>query len=333
MPADAAPDFSNVPALLSQTGTFSDVGNLNPVSSFVPFEPISPLWSDRAVKSRWVSVPSGQKVGFQAEGKWQWPEGTVFLKHFALPVDESDPSNLRRLETRITVIQPGGSLYGVTYKWRADGSDADLLTTVLNEDITISAPGGDWTQTWTYPSPNDCLTCHNEDAKGVLGPKTAALNKEWLYPSGVTTNQLATWNHLGLFDQALDEGALSTLPAHAHIGDATKTLEHRVRSYWDSNCAQCHGPQGIAANWDARFETPLAEQGVVLGAVAEHRDYLADYGLANPFVVDPGNPGNSILYIRDQSIDPDDRMPPLGRNLEDTQYMDVLEQWINSLTP
>ena len=67
------------------------------------------------------------------------------------------------------------------------------------------------------------------------------------------------------------------------------------------------------------------------GALANQRDYLADYGLANPLVVDPGDITNSILYIRDKSVDSQDRMPPLARVLEDTVYLDVLEQWINSL--
>jgi hypothetical protein len=80
-----------------------------------------------------------------------------------------------------------------------------------------------------------------------------------------------------------------------------------------------------------RYETALADQGVINGALANQRDYFADYGLSDAKVVDPGNIGNSILYIRDKSVAADDRMPPLGSVLEDTEYLDVLEQWINSL--
>jgi len=70
---------------------------------------------------------------------------------------------------------------------------------------------------------------------------------------------------------------------------------------------------------------------VVRGPLSNQRDYLTDYGLSDPYVVDPGNIDNSILYIRDKSVDSQDRMPPLGRLLEDTEYLNVLEQWINSL--
>ena len=106
-----------------------------------------------------------------------------------------------------------------------------------------------------------------------------------------------------------------------------------MRSYWDVNCSHCHGAQGIASLWDARFSTPLENQGIIMGPLANQRDYFADYDLLEPFVIDPQNPDNSILYIRDGSESVEDRMPPLGRNVIDTQYMSLLETWIDTLEP
>ncbi|MCS5594367.1 MAG: ThuA domain-containing protein [Porticoccaceae bacterium] len=331
MPATAQADMGNLPALLSQTGAFSNVVTLTPSDSLIPYEPIAKLWSDRAEKARWVAVPSGKKVVWDEHDQWQWPAGTVFVKHFELPTNEDDPSILRRLETRLIVMSENQQVYGATYKWRSDNSDADLLTDGLAEDLTISSAAGDWVQTWNYPSPTDCLSCHNDDAKAVLGLKTAALNGNYQYQSNITANQLVTFNHLGIFASPLNALDIAGYPAHAAIDDNSTTLEHRVRSYWDINCGSCHGPQGIASLWDARYETPLAYQGVVRGPLSNQRDYLADYGLSDPYVVDPGNIDNSMLYIRDKSVDSQDRMPPLGRLLEDTEYINVLEQWINSL--
>ncbi|MFT7560943.1 MAG: putative repeat protein (TIGR03806 family) [Flavobacteriales bacterium] len=331
MPSTTNAELLNVPALLSQTGAFSDVATLSPSASLIPFDLVSPLWSDRAQKQRWVSIPSDKQITWTEEGKWQWPEGTIFVKHFELPIDESNSDLVKRLETRITVMQSGNTMYGATYKWRDDNSEADLLFESLDEPINVASPSGDRQQTWTYPSPMDCMTCHNQESTGVLGPKTASLNKSWLYPSSISDNQLRTLNHLGVFSIPFDESAIAGFPAHAHIGDTSASLELRLRSYWDVNCANCHGPQGIAAQWDARIETPLGSQGIIDGPVAGQRDYLNDYGLSDPVIVAPGDIGNSVLYIRDKSVDPQDRMPPLGRSLEDEVYMNALETWINSL--
>lgn len=330
MPVELNSTFDDVPSLLSETGAFTNTSEMTPSQSLIPYELIAPLWSDRAVKTRWVSIPSGEKVTFSENDKWQWPAGTVFVKHFALPIDENEPDKVRRLETRLLVVREDNLVYGVTYKWRENNSDAELLTESLSEVIDLATLDGSDTQTWVYPT-QDCLGCHNVEAKGVLGVKTASINSDFTYPSGLSANQLSTLDNLNIFSEALDPMAMLSFPAHANISDESKTLEHRVRSYWDINCASCHGPQGIAAVWDARYSTPLADQGVIRGDLANQRDYLVDYGLSAPFVVDPKNPDNSILYIRDKSVDPADRMPAIGKELEDTQYIQVLEQWINSL--
>ncbi len=127
-----------MPATLSATGLFSNVANLQPTGSFVPYEVNTPLWSDNAKKSRWFGIPTGQNIGFVDGGDWTFPAGSVFIKHFELPVNDNDPNVRQRLETRVLVRDTQGEVYGASYKWRADGSDADIVYAGFSEDVAIS---------------------------------------------------------------------------------------------------------------------------------------------------------------------------------------------------
>ncbi|HEY2951357.1 MAG TPA: PA14 domain-containing protein, partial [Verrucomicrobiae bacterium] len=177
-----------------------------------------------------------------------------------------------------------------------------------------------------YPSRQDCLTCHTPVAGHVLGVKTHQLNGLFSYPgTGNTDNQLRTWNHLGLFNPPLNEADIATLSASTAITNSGATLEHRVRSYLAANCAQCHRPNGVArANFDARFDTPLALQGIVGGVPNE------TLGLPGARLVAPKSPPSSILHRRVNTVD-SFKMPPLARNTIDPDAVATITAWINSL--
>jgi uncharacterized repeat protein (TIGR03806 family) len=313
-----------LPRLLSQTGAFRDTTHLLPAAALIPYDIIVPFWSDSATKARWISVPDEQKIKFAPAGEWIFPRGTVFVKTFGLATNQLNPNSLRRLETRLLVCGADGGVYGVSYKWRADNSDADLLATNLTEAIPIQTATGPRTQEWYYPSRQDCLVCHTANAGYVLGVKTRQLNRELAYPSGITDNELRVWNRLGLFDTNLDEAELNALPKLARLDDPTRSLEDRARSYLDVNCAQCHRPKGTVAYFDARYDTPLAQQNLIDGPV------LIDERVDNPHVIAPNDIWRSIVYMRANTTETF-KMPPLARNMIDEKGMALLRQWIESL--
>lgn len=312
-----------LPRKLSQTGAFQNTRGLVPSEALIPYDLIVSFWSDGAAKSRWASLPE-EKIKFAPTGEWVFPKGTMFVKHFELATDETHPEIKRRLETRLLVCDATGGVYGVTYKWRANNRDADLLETNLTEDITIKTATGARTQTWYYPSRKECLTCHTANAGYVLGVKTRQLNRDLTFPSGVKDNELRAWNHLGLFATNLNEATLQDLPRLARAEDTTRTLEDRARSYLDANCAHCHRPQGTVAYFDARYDTPLAAQNLINGPV------LIDQRLDHPRIIAPNDPWRSILFLRANTTEAF-KMPPLARNTVDAAGMQLLRQWIESL--
>ncbi len=321
------------PALLSQVGAFTNLATLTPAPGLIPYNVNVPLWSDGAVKKRWMAVPSdgtndtlGEKITFSPTNEWQFPAGTVFIKQFDLPVDENNPGTVQRLETRFLVRDDNGGVYGVTYKWRADGSDADLLPTGTNLNYQINTTSNTVrTQLWSFPSRQDCLACHNANAHYVLGPKTHQLNGDFTYPqTGRTDNQLRTLGHLGLFTAGFDEAQIGNYLKSYNITNTSQPLVDRVRSYIDANCSQCHRPGGQRANFDARYTVPLEQQNLIYGPVLDAVNGPEDR------VVRPQDLLHSMLHNRANRVGAL-QMPPLAKNVIDASAVQLFADWINSL--
>jgi hypothetical protein len=326
-----------LPVLLSQTGVFANTPNMTPVSGLIPYVPNTPLWSDGALKARYLAVPNNggvittaEQIAFAPTGIWTFPAGTVFVKTFSLNTDLRNPAVIQRLETRLLVRDINDQVYGVTYKWRPDNSDADLLTNSLTQSIVITNVSGSNAQTWYYPSPADCLTCHTPVANYVLGVNTRQLNNSQTYPStGVTDNEIRTLNRLGLLNPAINEAGISNYDQLSALTNLNSSLQQRARSYLDANCAQCHQPGGTGITFDARYDTPLTNQNII--------NYPASFSLGydNVHIVTPDDVWRSAIYDRINTLDTTNatkiQMPPLARNVIDTNAVAVLAAWINSL--
>jgi mono/diheme cytochrome c family protein len=307
------------PPVLSATGAFSDLSALTPSTGVIPYAVNSPLWSDAAIKSRWIAVPndgppymSAEQIGFAPVGEWSFPNGTVFVKHFELTVNEITGER-KRLETRLLVRNEDAAVYGVTYKWRADNSDADLLPGPLDEDIAITtSSGATRIQKWSYPGRGQCLICHTSQANYVLGVKTHQMNGDFTYAAtGRTDNQLRTFAHIGLLNPTPSEAEISTYLKSVAVSNTSAPIQHRMRSWIDANCSQCHRPGGTGPAFDARFYTPLENQDLINNVV-----YFRDVA---------GSP----LYQRDNALNAT-KMPPLAKNMVDETAMATLRQWIAS---
>jgi hypothetical protein len=331
VPQGITPD---APALLSQTGFFTDLATLTPIPAAIPFSVASPLWSDGSDKHRWLVVPndgshnsSAEKIVFSENDNWVFPAGSVLVKHFELPLDERNPAITRRLETRFVVCTPDNGKYGITYKWNAEGTDAVLLNSGLVEfhDVT-TADGGSVSRKWDYPSRADCMRCHNSAAGQALGLRTHQINHDFLYPAtGRSDNQLGTLNALGMFDTTLTDGQIGDFLAARAPFDLTAPLEHRIRSYLDSNCSHCHRPDGPVSGFDARLTTPLASQGIIDGEI------IGRFHLPGGKYLKPGDPFLSAIRVRMASTESPVAMPPLAKNLAHDEAIAALDAYINGL--
>lgn len=310
-------------ALLSATGIFDSLASLQVVSGFIEYAVNQPFWSDGTVKRRWVAMPDTSEIEFSAVDAWQFPLGTVVVKHFEIALIENDPGSQRRLETRLLILTDSG-WQGFTYRWNVQQTDADLLSGREQESISVQlADGSSREQIYEYPSRTDCLVCHTAVAGRTLGLRTRQLNRDFAYPN-TNDNQLRSWNNIGLFSS--DIAMPDTYERYAAIADTSVSLTARVRAYLDINCAYCHQPGGTTpVTIDLRFATTLADT-----AALDVTPSAGDLGLVDARIIAPGDRLRSVLWQRMQRLDAQ-RMPPLGSHLPDEQALAAIGAWIDAL--
>ncbi len=314
-----------LPALLSQTGAFANLASLTPQPGIVSYNLNLPFWSDYAIKSRWFSIPDiNDTMTFSAAGNWSFPNGTVWIKHFELELTNGVPASRRRLETRFLVKHDDG-VHGFTYRWNTQQTDATLVGESGQDDvIAIYNPDGSplRTQSWHYPSRNECLQCHTPAGGFAAGFNTVQLNRTHDYGAG-PTNQIDVLSKVGYFATAVT--AVHALPRLARPDETQVSLERRARSYLQANCVQCHQPGGPAqGNWDARIATATDLAGLINGSLVNDLGDPANRTLA------AGDAAHSVL-LQKMSTRGAGQMPPLASNFTDPAGVALLTEWINAL--
>jgi uncharacterized repeat protein (TIGR03806 family) len=312
-----------LPPTLAETGAFQDLVQLTPNAGIIPYEVNVPLWSDGAHKARWFCLAdTNVTINFERESPWAFPPGAVWIKHFELELINGVPDSARRIETRFLVRNAAG-FYGVTYRWDESQTNAFLVPSEgLDEDIDIEDQGETHTQTWRYPSREECLKCHTAAAGAVLGFNTWQLNREFDYRGG-KANQIAALNEAGYFSSNVT--GINTLRALAAATNTGVSLEYRVRSYLAANCAQCHQPgTDCLARWDARITNPTAAAGIINGPLVY--PFLA---LPRGRVIVPNSLENSIMLHRISNLNAS-HMPPLATTVVNTDAVTLLSAWITN---
>lgn len=343
-----APDAPQFPRKLSETGLFTSTRELKPAPGLIPYSVNSALWSDGALKDRYMALPGESKIEYNsviypqpapgAPPGWRFPDGAVMVKTFSLEMEAGKPASARRLETRLLrhelipgTEEVGSHVWtGYVYVWNEDQSDAELLESAgADRKYTVvdrSAPGGKREQVWHFPSRAECTLCHNVAAKYVLGVDTAQLNRDHDY-SGVIANQLSTLDHLGVFAKPLPApaGRLARLPDYS---DPRASLDERARSYLQANCAHCHRKWGGGnADFQLLHTLPVGETGTI-GVPPAH----GKFGLQDPRLLTPGRPGDSMILNRMSRLGLG-RMPHVASNVVDEQAVRLIRDWIAKMPP
>ncbi|WP_415329301.1 hypothetical protein [Chryseobacterium sp. MMS23-Vi53] len=305
-----------------------DLKDLNPSTKVIPYEPASSLFTDYALKKRFIWMPDGVKANYDGDDKsLNFPLGTVLIKNFYY--NTIQPGNTTKiLETRLMIKKSSGWVFA-EYLWNDAQTEAELVTgtnftTGSSVNITFKKENNDVVTTdYRIPSESECFACHKLDNKPVpIGVKPQNLNVSYNYPNGLK-NQL---------QKLVDEGYLQSFPSNivstVNYKDTSKPLDIRLRSYLDINCAHCHQENARCDYRAIRLSfsqtTNLSKIGVCVMA-----DEPIDPSLER--IIMPGNPSKSVMHFRLSSVNESNRMPLLGRTIVHDEGLDLLKQWINTL--
>lgn len=309
---------------LSQYNFFEGaLKDLEPTFGVLPYDLISPLFSDYAHKKRFIWMPNGVKATYENDhSPLNFPVGTILIKNFYF--DNVQPENETRiLETRV-MYKKADEWDFAEYVWNNDQTEATL-------DEQGSIVSFDWIEdsetksvNYRIPSRAECFTCHNKFGTPIpIGPKPQNLNRNYNYPDGIN-NQLHKLIELGYLDA---DGIPSNINTMVKWDDETQPLALRVRSYLDINCAHCHSEESYCEYRPMRLALKDNDQNINIGVCVEpDTQFIPDSN-----IITPGDVDLSILYYRINTTVEQFRMPLLGRTLKHAEGVRLIEEWIYSL--
>ncbi len=315
------------PKKLSAWGLLSvDGGKITPNSRVLPYDLNTPLFSDYAVKYRYVWMPPGASAEYRDDAVFDLPVGTILVKSFAFPA-EDHPAKERLIETRLLVRTKAG-WKPLPYVWDAAQREATLQ--IVADPVAIRYSDRNGTKhdfTYQIPNTNECRECHdNNKSLQPIGPKSRNLNKDFAYADG-KANQLVRWTSMGYLKGTPD---LATISKAAEWNvPASGSLDERARAYLDNNCAHCHQPGGTAGYTGIDFR--LNHFDSLRFGVCKHPNSAGNMG-DRRFDLVPGQPDESILLYRLESTAPKIMMPQIGRAVVHAEGVALLREWITQLS-
>lgn len=325
IPTGVSVDLTTVPyAKLSEyrffTGALKDQ---TPAEGVIPYKPASSLFTDYALKKRFVWLPAGTKSTYVADNEIiNLPVGAALIKTFYY--NNIEPSGATKIiETRIMIKKATGWIFA-EYVWNDDQTEASLQMNGSYVAIAWSQNGTSKSTNYRIPSEIECLTCHKTNNTPIpIGIKPQNLNTNYPFASG-SQNQMQYWVSKGILENTLPSNIVSTVDYH----DETQNLKTRLRSYLDINCAHCHREDSHCDYRPLRLAFSETLLPINMGQCVTPDENIDPVLIQ---IIMPGNYNKSVMHFRLNSTDESNRMPLLGRSLVDEEGVQLLRDYILSI--
>ncbi len=318
-------DLASVPYTHLSSYKFfeGELKNQIPADGVIEYAPASSLFTDYALKKRFIWMPQGTSASYVNDGDiLDLPVGAALIKNFyyehVLPGDAT-----RIIETRVMIRKSGGWIFA-EYVWNEEQTEATLHMTGDYVNLSWVQDGETKSTDYRIPSETECLICHKQNEQPIpIGIKPQNLNHSFAYSDG-TENQLQKLIAVGYLQNNLPGNIYSTVDYH----DETQDLELRLRSYLDINCAHCHSEGRHCDYRPMRLAYGETTTKINMGLCVEPDEFINS---TLTYIITPSNISRSVMHFRLNSTEENMRMPLLGRTLVHEEGVQLLEDWINSI--
>ena len=305
------------PATLDQTGLYTSPNSApDDIAPYVyEFTPRYPLWSDGAVKRRFMYLPKCTRIDTSDMNHWKFPVGTRFWKEFTFTVNSASV----RVETRfIHHYGPGDNDWlFIAYQW-----DPSVASPTAGN--TAPVPDGVENANGTFhdiPPHNQCVFCHGNLPERILGFSAFELTSN---PGNVTM--------AGLSDEHL-----LTVAAPNGFSPPGTSVQQDGLGYLHTNCGGCHNsflsvtPDPVPSpRMRLLVEQTTVEATDTYTTLCRVPTYNPDFQGVDRMI--PGDDAHSEIIAR-MSQRGALQMPPLATELVDSDGVAKVAAFIDSLTP
>jgi hypothetical protein len=316
----SAAGSAEAPARLSETGLYV-AGSVGVVDGRNRrFSPQYPLWSDGAIKTRWVFLPPGAAIDARDDGAWEFPVGTRFWKEFAF--------DGRKVETRMLWKAGPAEWVAVSYQWNEAQTDAVLASNLGEPNVAPVA-----NRQHSIPSRSDCLACHGARRTEPLGFNALQLSTDRdpnaLHAETLTGDMVTLKT---LLDENLMTPRRPELVANPPRIAAASPITRTALGYLSANCGNCHNrDSSIASLGLDLLQSPPASTSEC-SAVGKRGHWVVPEAPEESRIINPGHPESSALIRRVKSRRPISQMPPIGTVVVDRAAVDLLTKWVQDGT-
>lgn len=315
---DAGMPCSNLPGLYVP-------GSCSVLASGIErFEPRYELWSDGAVKERFVYIPPGTTIDATNVDAWVYPVGTTFWKHFSrAPIAGGAPVRVEtRMLRKVSTSMVGNLNWEMrTFVWNTAQDEVTEVTAgMMNANDTAH----------DIPvAPTDCQNCHRT-ADAVLGFSAVQLHNPAAPGGYMTLNYLLSASKFGASPPATLTTSNATIPGTAAEADAL--------GYLHANCGHCHngGIGGAIQVNGFSMWIPLGTATVATTPTyTSGVNVTAAWGGGTIHRIHSGNTTqNAAMSAAIQRMGmrtAGNQMPPLATEITDPTGIATVSAWINSL--